>query len=294
MITISNYIYDFSEGISVTLLESIFLGFIQGITEFFPTSSSGHLSIFQRILNLGYDSSEHLLFDVLLHLATLVSVCLVYRRELGAVIGDTFELLSGRAGSDETEGRMKPGARLALLIVAATLPLFVIVPFHSQIERLYTNIGFIAFALIMTGVLLYISAFFDDGRKTEKTATVVDALIVGAAQAVATIPGVSRSGATITVGLSRGFRRSFAVRFSFLMSIPAVLGSVVVTLISAFRTGIDWSLMPVYLVGMLVAGVVGYFALSIMRRFITQRPLTYFAYYCFGVGVIAIVLAFIT
>ncbi len=182
---------------------------------------------------------------------------------------------------------------MTLLILVATLPLFILLPFHSQIQRLYTNLGFIAFSLIMTGAILLISTVFFDGRKSEKTATIADAFIVGLGQAIATIPGISRSGTTITVGLSRGFKRKFAITFSFLMSIPAVLGSTFVTLISAIKAGIQWSNVPAYLIGMAVAGVVGYLALSFMKRFMATRPFTYFAFYCFGAGFITVIIAII-
>jgi len=277
----------------MSVFVAIFLGIVQGLTEFLPVSSSGHLSIFQSIFGLDFNSEEHLLFDVLLHLATLVSIYFVYKAELKTMVKDTFEFLSGRSSNSEREGRVKPSVRLMLLILVATLPLFILLPFHSQIQRLYTNLGFIAFSLIMTGAILLISTVFFDGRKSEKTATIADAFIVGLGQAIATIPGISRSGTTITVGLSRGFKRKFAITFSFLMSIPAVLGSTFVTLISAIKAGIQWSNVPAYLIGMAVAGVVGYLALSFMKRFMATRPFTYFAFYCFGAGFITVIIAII-
>ncbi|MBQ2602571.1 MAG: undecaprenyl-diphosphate phosphatase [Oscillospiraceae bacterium] len=278
---------------NVSVFVAIFLGIVQGLTEFLPVSSSGHLSIFQSIFGLDFNSEEHLLFDVLLHLATLVSIYFVYKAELKTMVKDTFEFLSGRSSNSEREGRVKPSVRMTLLILVATLPLFILLPFHSQIQRLYTNLGFIAFSLIMTGAILLISTVFFDGRKSEKTATIADAFIVGLGQAIATIPGISRSGTTITVGLSRGFKRKFAITFSFLMSIPAVLGSTFVTLISAIKAGIQWSNVPAYLIGMAVAGVVGYLALSFMKRFMATRPFTYFAFYCFGAGFITVIIAII-
>lgn len=274
----------------MSILLAIFLGLIQGLTEFLPVSSSGHLSIFQNFFGLNYAEDDHLLFDVLLHLATLVSVCLVYKNELMAMIHDTLEIVLGHTSAEsENQGRLKPSVRNVLLIIIATLPLFIIVPFHNQIERLYYNTGFIGFALIMTGALLFVSTMFTEGRKNEKTATLLDALIVGVGQAIATIPGLSRSGTTITVALSRGYKRSYAVSFSFLMSIPAVLGSVVISVVSALRHGVDWASIPAYLIGMAVAGVTGYFALRFFKKFVEKQPLTYFAYYCWGAGLIAII-----
>lgn len=278
----------------MSVLIAAFLGLIQGITEFFPVSSSGHLSIFQKIFDLNYNPSEHLFFDVLLHFGTLIAVFLVYRNELMAMATETIDTITGRRPEEENDGRLRPGVRNLLLIAIATLPLAVIIPFHNEIERLYSNTGFIAFALIITGLLLLVSDMFGQGKKTEKTATLLDALLVGVAQAIATIPGLSRSGATITTGLAMGYKRSYAIRFSFLMSIPAVLGSVVVTLISAIRDGIDWSYLPAYLVGMVIAGLVGYFALVFMKQYMSKKPFTYFAAYCFVAGIAAIIVTVIS
>ena len=277
----------------MSFLVAIILGLIQGLTEFLPISSSGHLSLFQNLFNFDYSAEDHLLFDVLLHLATLVSVVIVYRSELKAMLLDPVELVTGRTDTSEEGGRLRPAVRNVLLVIVATLPLALVVPFHHEFERLYTKLGFIAFAFIITGTLLYISTYFTDGRKTEKTATLLDALLVGVAQAIAVIPGLSRSGSTITMALSRGYKRSYAVAFSFILSIPAVLGSTIVTLISAFKSGIDLTNMPYYLAGMLVAGVVGYFALRFMKNYFAQRPLNYFAYYCWGIGVLTLILSLV-
>ena len=277
----------------MSILLAIFLGLIQGLTEFLPVSSSGHLSIFQNLFGLNYAEEEHLLFDVLLHIATLVSVCIVYRKELYAMIHDTLEVLLGHTEAVSEDGRLKPTVRNVLLLIVATLPLVLIVFVHDKVEELYYHTGFIAFALIVTGTLLFVSTFFTEGRKTEKTATVLDALCIGLGQAFATLPGLSRSGTTITVALSRGYKRSYAVSFSFLMSIPAVLGSALLSLVSAVKDGVDMSSIPAYLIGMLVAGVVGYFALTVFKKIVEKYPLTYFAYYCWAVGVVAAIATFI-
>lgn len=278
----------------MSILLAALLGLIQGLTEFLPVSSSGHLSIIQNIFDMGYDSEEHLLFDVMLHLATLVSVYLVYKKEIDAMALDTVNVILGRASASDDTGRLKPSVRNVFLVFVATLPLFVFVFFKDYIEKLYFNSGFIAFALIMTGVLLFASTHFADGRKTEKTATVLDALLVGFGQAVATIPGLSRSGTTITVGMARGFKRSYAVAFSFILSIPAVLGSTLISLISALNKGINWANIPAYIIGMLIAGTVGYLSLSLFKQFVQKKPLTFFAYYCWAAGIVAIIVAIVT
>lgn len=277
----------------MSIFMAAFLGLVQGITEFLPISSSGHLSIFQNLFSLEYDAGEHLLFDVLLHLGTLAAVFVFYWKDIRAMAVDTVSFVSGKGAEGGEDGRLKPSVRLLFLIAVATVPLVVVLPFHSAVEGLMGNTAFIAFALIVTGTLLYVSGKLAEGRRNEKTASLADALVVGAAQAVAVIPGLSRSGTTITVGLSRGFKREFAVRFSFLLSIPAILGSTLVTLIKAIvQGGIQWANLPAYIIGMIVAGVVGYFALVLIKKLILSGDsFSKFAYYCWGAGALALILS---
>lgn len=278
----------------MSVLLAALLGLIQGLTEFLPVSSSGHLSIIQNIFSLGYDSEEHLLFDVMLHVATLVSVYIVYRKEITVMATDTFNAILGRDSLTDDSGRMKPTVRGVFLLFVATLPLALVVFVHGFVEKLYYNTFFIALALAVTGGLLFASTHFNDGKKTEKTATVKDALLVGLGQAIATLPGLSRSGTTITVGMTCGFRKSFAVRFSFLLSIPAILGSTILTLVSALRDGVNWGNVPAYIIGMVVAGVVGFFSLSFFKQLVQKGSLKFFAYYCWAASVVALIVSIVT
>ncbi len=272
---------------------AILLGVVQGVTEFLPVSSSGHLSIIQNLFNLDYAQEEHLLFDVLLHLGTLCAVTVFYWNDLKVMGKDSWSFLTGRDSGQGENGRLKPSVRTVLMIIIATLPLILILPFHSKLEQLYYNTPFIAFALIVTGLLLYVSGKLTEGRKSAKTISASDALAIGAAQMVATIPGLSRSGATITVGLSCGLRREYAVKFSFLMSIPAILGSTIVTLISSIQAGVDWKSFPAYIVGMIVAGVTGFASLLLLRRLVKSNSFSKFAYYCWFAGALALILSVI-
>ncbi|MBQ4426826.1 MAG: undecaprenyl-diphosphate phosphatase [Oscillospiraceae bacterium] len=278
----------------MSVLLAALLGLIQGLTEFLPVSSSGHLSIIQNIFSLGYDSEEHLLFDVMLHVATLVSVYIVYRKEITEMATDTFNAILGRDSLTDDSGRMKPTVRGVFLLFVATLPLALVVFVHGFVEKLYYNTFFIVLALAVTGGLLFASTHFNDGKKTEKTATVKDALLVGLGQAIATLPGLSRSGTTITVGMTCGFRKSFAVRFSFLLSIPAILGSTILTLVSALRDGVNWGNVPAYIIGMVVAGVVGFFSLSFFKQLVQKGSLKFFAYYCWAASVVALIVSIVT
>ena len=277
----------------MTALQAIFLGLVQGVAEFLPISSSGHLSIFQNLF--GMTTSEgSLFFDVLLHLGTLVSVCIVYWKDLVSIVNDCGGFIRS-VGHPVPGGnkRRYPGARLLLMIVIATLPLFLILPVHDYIERLFNSTAFIGVALLLTGAMLYVADRMARGGRTEKNMSGWDALLVGVCQAIATIPGLSRSGTTITAGISAGFDRSFAVKFSFLISIPAVLGANLLSFFKALKAGVDLSQLPVWLLGMLVAAVSGYFAIRLVRYIARKGRFGWFACYCAFAGVLTLLLTII-
>ena len=277
------------------VIMSLFLGLVQGITEFLPISSSGHLAILQNLFKLDYSEQDHLLFDVLLHFGTLISICVVYRAEIKTMISDGIEFLRMRNDSDTDEPVvLKPPARALLFVLVGTLPMIIAVPFWGIVSRLLLSTFFIGIALIITGGLLFVSdKYIQSGNKTEKTMTVRDAIIIGLAQAVAILPGLSRSGTTIAVGLSCGLNKNFAVRFSLLLSIPAVFGGMIVSLFKAIRAGSTFSLFPVYLAGLVTAAVAGFFAIQLIRRLMAKGGYGKFAYYCWGVGALTLVLSLI-
>lgn len=279
----------------MSYLSAIILGIVQGVAEFLPISSSGHLAIFQTFFGLTDVESENLFFDVLLHLGTLAAVFVAYRKEIGELILAFFSLFTRDQQQAQKAGHdYRPARRLILLIIVATLPLFLILPIKDSIESLYTNTFFVGGALIFTGLLLFASDRFPKGYKTEKSATMLDAVLVGCAQALATVPGLSRSGTTISAGLVRRFDRSFAVRFSFLMSIPAVLGANILSLIDAAQAGVNWSLLPVYLVGVAVAGVTGYLSIRLLKFIASRGSFGGFAYYCWGAGAFTIIMSLVS
>ncbi|HHU23207.1 MAG TPA: undecaprenyl-diphosphate phosphatase [Clostridiales bacterium] len=272
---------------------AIFLGLIQGITEFLPISSSGHLSILQNFFGMQSPEEGHLLFDVLLHLATLISVCVVYRKDILAMIREILDLFKRKEVtlSDMERKEINYPLRLALMIVLATLPLLLVLPIKGQVEKLYYSTFFIGFALIATGFILYISDKIVTGRKNEKNITVGNALVIGLCQAIAVIPGLSRSGTTITAGMATGLNREFAVKFSFLISLPAILGANLISLFDALKEGFDVSLLPAYLTGMAAAMVSGYFAIGLVRFLSNKGKFGRFSYYCWAVGLITIILS---
>ena len=275
----------------MTYFSAIFLGLIQGIAEFLPISSSGHLAFFQEVVGI-LDGEENLFFDVLLHLGTLVAVFVAYWAEIKALVLEFFTMV----GMRKLPKGQKPdrlSRRMILFIILATLPLFLILPVKDYVEGLYTNAMFIGCAFLVTGLLLFLSDRLSHGNKDIKNATVVDVLLVGVGQALATVPGISRSGTTISAGLSRGFSREFAVKFSFLMSIPAVLGANILSLIDAIGEGIDWGLMPMYLAGVAAAAVSGYLAIRLLKYISQRDSFGGFSYYCWGIGLVTLILSLV-
>lgn len=274
----------------MSLLFAAFLGLVQGLAEFLPISSSGHLAVFQNLFGV---EEVDTLFDVLLHFATLIAICIAYRRDIADMIREIFGFFTDMRHPKPQEGDPKPARRLVLMIIVATLPLFVVFPVKSYIDSLSSSTYFIGIAFLITGGILYLSDRMQNGRKTEKNMTVGDAVKIGVVQAIATLPGISRSGSTITAGMAVGLNRSFAVKFSFLMSLPAVLGATLISLVDAVNEGVDASKLPAYLLGMAVAGVSGYFAIGLVKTLSQKGKFGKFCYYCFAAGIVTIVLTII-
>ncbi len=265
------------------------LGVVQGVAEFLPISSSGHLSLLQYFFRL---EEPDALYNILLHFATLVAVCVVYRRDIADMIVEFFRMLAsfftttGRRGA----GNPPEARRMILLLIVGTLPLFLVLPFDDAVEGLGANPVFVSAMLLVTGCILFLSDRYGGGRKNGRTATVKDVALVGLAQGLATIPGLSRSGTTISAGMALGFERSFAVRFSFLLSLPAVLGATLLKVVKVAQAGeFDAELLPMYLTGMVIAGVVGYFSISLVKLLADKGRFGSFAYYCWIVGLVSLI-----
>lgn len=268
----------------MTYLLSILMGIIQGVAEFLPISSSGHLALFQSFFGMENVEEKYMFFTVLLHFGTFISVCVVYWRDIADMIREFFLGIAALAGKKDTGVTPPPARRMVMLIIVATLPLFVMVLLQDAVNKLFSNSIMVSCALLATGFILFFSDRLAKGRKTARNATLVDALIVGCGQALAVIPGLSRSGTTISVGMLRGFDRSFAVRFSFLMSLPAILGANILEIKDAVDAGINMEELPMYIVGVVVAAVVGYFAIRLVKSLSDKGKFGRFAYYCWAMG----------
>lgn len=276
----------------MTLLNALLLGLIQGVAEFLPISSTGHLSIAQNLLGLGMEGADDVFFDVLLHLGTLAAVFAAYWADIKEMVLEFLQMIGDAVHGGSSQKKIPSARRLILLIVVGTLPLFLVLPIREHVEALYGNTFFVGGALLVTGLLLYFCDRIRKGRKNERTATMADVLLVGAGQAIATCPGISRSGMTICMGCFRGMERRFAVRFAFLLSIPAVLGANILQIKDVVEAGgINVKLIPGYLLGVAAAAVSGYLSIRLVRMVADKGKFGAFAYYCWAAGAITVILS---
>ena len=266
----------------MTFWEAFFCGLIQGLTEFLPVSSSGHLALAHTLFGMETEAS-YLSFDILLHLATLFVVLAVYRRDVFALAPAFFtmpvKLLKGRLRADalnETE-------RMALLLVLATLPLAGAFFVKDDLEWIAGYARLVGLLLVLNGLLLLIADRFAK-KKGETLLSCKGALGVGVFQLLATVPGISRSGATISGGMLFGLSRENAVKFSFLMSVPAIIGANIFNLAEAFSVAVPIEELGYYAVGMLTALGSGFAAMKFLSYISAKEKFGFFAYYCIIIG----------
>jgi len=271
------------------ILKAAFYGIVQGLTEFLPVSSSGHLAILKNIFGLDFDDA--ILFTLILHLGSLVAVFIVYRKEIKELVFCFIVLLLKFCTGKFKYKKLSPGEKFVIMIFLATLPLVAGALISGQIESLADNTKLIGGFLMINSVILFLSDRIPNGDLTEKTATPKNALFVGVCQIIAVVPGISRSGATITGGLLCGFNRQFAVKFSFIMSIPAILGSSVFKIAdyAASDSQFTFLMFMMCVIGFafaFVSGIIAIVAINIIAR---KKNFTYFAIYCFIAGLLALI-----
>ena len=269
----------------MTYLSAALLGLVQGICEFLPISSSGHLMLLQHIFHI---EGADLTFDVLLHIGTLLPVLWMFRKDVRYVRRG----IGGLIGMGHDRGRRTPRARenrrLGIFVLVASVPLLLGLLFQGAAKSLMERPAVVGILLLINGGILYLAGRSGRAEKSDKAISLLDVLFVGLAQVFAVLPGISRSGVTISVGLMRGFSKGFAVKFSVLLLIPAIAA-----LYQAITLGFDVGLLPMYLVGMLVSAVTGYFAIRLLRWITNRVGIGGFAYYCWGAGIVALLLSLV-
>lgn len=259
-------------------LDAAILGVIQGLTEFLPVSSSGHLELGKAILGDTSVPEESLLFTVVLHFATALSTLVVFRNDVFEIIGGLLQF----KWNEET--------RFSLKIIISMLPAAIIgVLFEDQLEALFSgNIIFVGFMLLITALLLWLA---DKARDTGKKVSYTNSFVIGVAQAIAMLPGISRSGATISTSVLLGNDKTRAARFSFLMVVPLIFGKIAKDILSGdlANSSTEFSVLAIGFVAAFVAGLI---ACTWMITLVKRSKLSWFAIYCFVVGLIAIIFAY--
>jgi undecaprenyl-diphosphatase len=257
------------------LIQTITLGLIQGVTEWLPISSTGHLRLTEHFLDL----KVPILFDGLLHAGTLIVTLLFFHKDIKNIL-----VALGKRDFKTENGKLIP------LIIVGTIPTALIgLIFGNAIEALFSNLLPIAGAFVICGVVLYSSKI---GNEKKESIGYLEALVIGTAQGIAIIPGISRSGLTIAVALLLGTKREKAFKFSFLLSVPAIIGALGLTLYEQHAAlvlaGVGWTEI---LVGVAVSMVVGYFALNLLRKIIAHKKFYFFAFYCWLLSIVLIALS---
>ncbi len=252
------------------LIKAILLGAIQGLTEFLPISSSGHLVLGGQLLNF---QEQGLAFGVFVHFGTLISVCIVFRKELAAMLVAPFAVMRGQADAE-----LKKYLQWDIYVVVATLPAVAAGLFlKNSIEMLFSNILLVYCMLFVTGIIMTVTPYLQERKMTLNCPR---ALLIGCAQAMAIFPGLSRSGSTIFVGMALGINREVVARFSFIMSIPAIVGAVVLQLGDVIDHPPGSDSIMLITAGTIASAIFGYFAIVLLLDVVRRNRLQWFGYYC--------------
>ena len=300
----------------MSLIQAIFMGILQGLTEFLPVSSSGHLALFKMLFHI--DTDTGILFDVLLHVGTLLAICVVYYKDIFklflegcCIIRDSFinaavfvknmVLFSkNKAAKVQKENdEIHYGdyrkivnssyRKFVMLILVSTIPTGIIgIVGKDVVEQAQEMLIIPGICLIVTAILLLIADHSKGGDKLPKDITYSNAFGIGIVQGIATLPGLSRSGSTITACLLSGFNRTFAVKYSFLMSIPAILGAMLVEIKDFAEISVSSTEITYYIIGMLIAAVIGYICIKTMLVIVRKKKFFGFAIYCLILGAVSI------
>ena len=269
----------------MTIFDAVMQGIIQGLTEFLPISSDGHLSIYQHFT--GNYGESALIFTLMLHLGTLIAVFITYRQTIGQLIAEGFSMIY-----DLFKGRLfkvKPSnnRKMIYMLILTTLPLFGFVLIKDFITSFAEDSDIIVEGLcfLFTATMLFLAAKCVKGRKGPREMTVVDALIIGVFQGLAILPGVSRSGSTISSGLLLGYSKDYMVTYSFILSIPAILGACVLDIPEIIAAGMVYS-WPVIIAGLISSALIGFVAIKLIRYLVVNDKFIIFSYYTFILGTV--------
>jgi undecaprenyl-diphosphatase len=269
----------------MTILQAFILGIVQGITEFLPISSSGHLVLTPYLLNWQIPEEQVFIFDVLVQIGSLVAVIAYFRQDLWSIIAVTFSSLG------KPDALKKQEVRMGLYLILASIPAVLFgLAFKDMVESAFSSPVFTIYALIITAFLLVIAERI--GKRSKKLESIgwLDALVMGLFQALALFPGISRSGSTISGGMLRNLDRRSAARFSFLMAVPVMLGAGALAALDLFSIPSLGQFMLPMIIGFVTAMVVSYLSIHWLLRFLADHPLYTFSIYLIAAATLILVL----
>lgn len=274
------------------LFKAVLLGIVQGLTEFLPVSSSGHLVLVSTILNIKTETG--IFFEVMLHAGTLVSIFFVFFKDICELFKEFILLLFDLIRRRRINLKNNPYRNMLVMMIAATIPTGLIgVVFGDVFEKAFSSVILVSLMLMVTGTLVFFANRYEGGKKQAQHIGVKDALFIGLFQGFAITPGISRSGSTIFAGLTRGFSRELATRFSFIMSIPAIAGASLLELKAYMGSSAQAEAPGIILIGILAAAISGTIAIKFLVSLLNKGKLYYFSYYCWAVGVIGLTASFL-
>jgi len=262
------------------LLLYLLLGFIQGLTEPIPISSSGHLVIFKNIFDL--DALKDLNFEIFVNFGSLIAIIIVFRKDIAKLFWDFINYIKTK------DTKYKSGFRYVLLVALATIPAGVCgLVFNDFIEKYLNNVKYVGIALLVTALFLFLIRKLK-GKKDDNQITIKDAIEIGLFQVIALLPGISRSGATLVGGMFSGLKRETAFKFSFMLYIPISFATMILGVKDVAESGMDLSLLTYYILGAIVACIVTFYSTKWFKGIMLKGKLIYFVYYCLIVGTLVI------
>ncbi len=273
----------------MSYFQAILLGLVQGVAEFLPISSSGHLAILHNLLPQTEAAMENITFDILLHLGTLVAVFVVFHKTIYHMVVEFFKMISGILGGTFMFRKANKYQIMGLYVIVTTAILIPFALVQGSVAKVGDRLWSVGLCLLFTSFLLFVADHSVVGEKQMKDMRLMQAIKLGLFQGLATLPGISRSGSTIAAGINMGFDRNTMVEFSFMMSIPAVLGAVVLDA-GEMAAGFKGADIGPYLVGMLVAAIVGVASIKLLSLVAKRNKFGWFMWYCLAMGILAIVL----
>lgn len=277
----------------MSYVQTVIWGLVVGLAEILPISGSAHIAFLEKLFGLQGAGQTHRLFYGLLDLALLAAILLMYRLEMASLLRAVHSLF-GKQSPRSRRSTDRSEQRLVLLVVVGLLPLVLELLLQRWTTGLYTKPLFWAAMLALGGLVLFLCEYLSRGTKDEKQLRLADALAVGFAQAIAVLPGLSRTGLMLSVGYRRGFQPAFALRYAFLLSVPFLFGSGVIKIIQALTVGVQVSCLPAYFVGMAACMIAALGGLYILQDVLNRKRLSLFAFYSWAAAVFALFLFLIT